>query len=1285
MDFAGPSVPGAACKRGQNSRMADPRKLGVAGLFISSEGIQMARQIVCNAVLVLLSVLSALSQSGDYTQVGVPSNSPQIPIPLGFIAPLTGQVHMEIPLATMSARNGIGVKARFSYDTSVITCPIGGPPTLCYGGGPQFGFVSDTDTELLSEWTATKCPSGYDGNAGIYRYFRVIDSNGQPHYISGTGTSPPQINIYNCLDPLNNKKITTPPQSLSAFSTDGQYYFSLRYGQTDGSNGDIVWSLNGSVVYQTGTSSSAFYDTNGNYLFQQHQLPGEYTTNPVTSSVSNGSCGTAQQNPNYVPDFDVIASDGTANTYTVNCTTYTVATNTTVTLITSLTLPDGTQYGFSYDPTHNYVLNGVTLPTGGTMSFTYGSAFYNTLPQLLSATFNGGTWTFTHTRTGSAPSYLITSTATSPPRYDAPSQSYISDKSIYTSTAWGGNTADPFYLANVQYYSGTSTLLKTVSATYSVYPTNPAPYNCLLSLSTTLNDTGQTSQTQYQYATACSILTQKQEFDYGVTTPTRTTKISYLADTSSTAYNSMYHIYNRPVSVSVYAGAGTSGSPVAATTYAYDEYGANYCKVFNGNAVPMLANITGAINHDDAGHSSTFYARGNVTSTSKLVSGSSYVTSHTCYDTLGNVTQTVDESGNPTNLDYTENWADTACEASGTLTRELPTTITDPMGNRLSTRSYSCTRLPEAVADENDLDANPSRSGITYNYDFAGRPLCINYPDGGETCNAYFMTYSTETTSITSAVSMATKTIVDGYGRVTESQITTDPEGIDYTDTTYDELGRKASVNNPYRSSADPTYGITYYYYDALGRSTSVVEPDGSSVTTSYSGNTTTATDEIGNKRKTQTDGLGRLTSVWEDPSTLNFETDYTYDILDDLICVQQQGGVSTPSGTGCAYSSSGDSTSPWRIRRFSYDGLSRLTSSTNPESGAEIYTYYANGPVQTKTAPAPNQTGTATLTTDYSYDADSRLTQQSYPGTTFPTITFWYDGAAPSGCTPAPPTVTDSNPKGYRTAMCDGSGATSWNHDSLGRILGSQEKIGTSSAEGVSYAYNLDGSLFKITDPLGGNTVQYNPGGAGRPLNAVDSAGHSYVTSATYAPFGALTGMVNGYTSSFSGINASNSYSSRLQPTVLSASTSSATVFSLSYGYRAKGKNNGNISQIVNNSNNSRTQNFTYDSLNRISTAASQATSGQYCWGQLFGYYSGTTLIPGIDAWGNLNQVTTSQCSALSFNQSSSYRNQITGFCYDSAGNLLDAIWLPRVGHPYVLLRPRGTAPLYCRRQLCL
>jgi serine/threonine protein kinase len=90
-----------------------------------------------------------------------------------------------------------------------------------------------------------------------------------------------------------------------------------------------------------------------------------------------------------------------------------------------------------------------------------------------------------------------------------------------------------------------------------------------------------------------------------------------------------------------------------------------------------------------------------------------------------------------------------------------------------------------------------------------------------------------------------------------------------------------------------------------------VLEPDGSTASTSYSGACTTATDETGKARKSCSDGLGRMTQVFEDPNSLNYETDYGYDALDNLTSVTQKGGASSGS---------------WRTRGFQCNSLSQLS-----------------------------------------------------------------------------------------------------------------------------------------------------------------------------------------------------------------------------------------------------------------------------------------------------------------------------------------------------------------------
>ena len=79
-------------------------------------------------------------------------------------------------------------------------------------------------------------------------------------------------------------------------------------------------------------------------------------------------------------------------------------------------------------------------------------------------------------------------------------------------------------------------------------------------------------------------------------------------------------------------------------------------------------------------------------------------------------------------------------------------------------------------------------------------------PDGGQVAKCYSDISGTSchsaskpltivtTTKVTSAISVTDTEIIDGLGRETQHQLNSDPTGVDYTDTTYDALGRKASV-----------------------------------------------------------------------------------------------------------------------------------------------------------------------------------------------------------------------------------------------------------------------------------------------------------------------------------------------------------------------------------------------------------------------------------------------------------------------------------------------------------
>jgi RHS repeat-associated protein len=223
------------------------------------------------------------------------------------------------------------------------------------------------------------------------------------------------------------------------------------------------------------------------------------------------------------------------------------------------------------------------------------------------------------------------------------------------------------------------------------------------------------------------------------------------------------------------------------------------------------------------------------------------------------------------------------------------------------------------------------------------------------------------------------------------------------------------------------------------------------------------------------------------------------------------------------------------------------------------------------------------------------------------------------------------------------------WTHDQVGRI--NQENRSMSGAGGKhdTDGYNLDGSLHTMSSLGYTSTYVYSP--VGRPVSVTTDYANMHAVSATYAPFGGLTSMSLGPTPTL----VTNVYNNRLQPLLLSAVAGSTTVMSLCYDFHSgvalssapcsfpgyTSGNNGNVFQIVNNRDNTRTQNFTYDSLNRISQASSSGTN----WGEAFT----------IDPWGNLTNRAgvTGKSNTEPLNASATAQNRLTGYGYDAAGNM--------------------------------
>ncbi|MBI4597338.1 MAG: VCBS repeat-containing protein [Candidatus Omnitrophica bacterium] len=532
------------------------------------------------------------------------------------------------------------------------------------------------------------------------------------------------------------------------------------------------------------------------------------------------------------------------------------------------------------------------------------------------------------------------------------------------------------------------------------------------------------------------------------------------------------------------------------------------------------------------------------------------------YDAYGNVKTVKDALGRVTTNTY---------DASGTYLIEIKNAL-----NHTRALVYD----PRTGAVISSTDANGVTS--TTEYDVLGRVTKVIGPTDTSSLPTISYEYILSSVPITTVTrtrinsgqtpTIDVSTFMDGLGRTIQTRTPAEDstKQIVTGAVEFNARGQVAQQWVPYLDEFSMTYVATgppghlatvSYTYDPPGRLLTTTNADGSTTHTQYDDWSVTGTDANEHQTRHTNDAYGRLIKAEELNETETYTTTYEYDTLNNLTQVTDTKG---------------------NITRITYDSLGRKRSMDDPDMGHWSYEY---DPVDNLT----KQTDARGVVTNFSYDELNRLQQKSYtiPSTLHlppsTSVSYTYDNPAKSFA------------KGKLTEISDGSGSSSFEYDTLGRLIKESKTI-DSTTHTVHRTYDLPGRLVTLTYP-DTDVASYtynNQGGietvdvtsATRPLSHL-------VTDVQYNAAGQMLKIAYG-----NGVVSDYSYDPqtlRLNHLATWSPGHSATLQDFSYDFDAV----GNVKSITDRVHTG-TQTFEYDDLNRLTRAQGAYGDLQYAYDPL-------------------------------------------------------------------------------------
>ena len=1163
-------------------------------------------------------------------------------------------VYFAIPVLNKAGR-GMSFTYDLSYNSSIWT-PVNSSGVTQWQPDGIWGWRGTTEAAVgyvLQTTTQASCSYFLGGRLQTY-YFTIWTTAGYGDQFGVFHPAYVQTNDYlgSCGAGFSYKP------TGSATATDGSGY---TISVSDSSKVTVT-SRSGRVIAAPITrsaSSGSYTDANGNQLTANTNGQLFDTLSSTTPVLAVSGSGT----PTSPIKFEYTNPQNTQSTYTMNYTQYTVQTAFGVSgiteygrlsnpLVSSIQLPDGSSYSFTYEKTPGsctplsgtYSTNcvtgriaSVTLPTGGEINYAYsggsnGIESDGSTAGLTRTLTPGGEWQYARTQVSGA---HWQTQVTSPP--DPLNSGSASDVNVIDFQE-DGNTANPTYnfyeTQQLAYQGGTSgTLLSTTIVCYNGNGVT-SPSSCASTgvssplLRTTVfrqlpNASGLQAETD-SAVTTFGLRTEVDDYDFGsgaVGSLIRKTKTTY-ADLGN-------NIVDRPMTVTI---EDSNNNVWGTTTYGYDA----------GTPTPTSGTPQ---------HIAVTGSRGLLTSVAAQANGTTTLyRAYTYYDT-GNLETSTDVS-----TSSTTNGAQTTYNYSPTAScgNSFVTSITEPLSLSRS-MTWNCTGgVLLSLTDENGNTSSTAYSGSNYSNVF-WRPYSST-DNAGNTTNYFYYLNSSDQQFQTESKYASTfnggnsivdiLTTNDGFGRTIFGQTKQGPNATNYDTvaTCYDSFGRKSAMTLPY-SAAAVTSNIqscpsgqaqTDYTYDALSRTASVSDSGGGLTTYSYSENDVLQTLTSPTQAKQQEyDALGRLTSVCEitsgttafpgasckqDTSATGYLTQYAYDVLGDRTGVTQN-----------AQASSGQ-----QARAYTFDMLGRLKTETNPEMNNTAVTYSydslssdASCGTITSAGNMLKRLDAAQNATCYSgYDAYHRVGSIIYPGTSTPSKNFVYDTATVNGTS-----MLNAKTRLAEAYTCIGTCSSKitdlgFSYKTTGQTSDVWEltpNSGTNTYYHVSSLYWPNGAVNTLSNLSGLPTITYSTDGEGRMSTVTASSGQNPVTGVTYNPNG--QGQITALT-----FGSSDSDSFTFDP-----NTGRMTQYQYSVGSSPQtdtGKlswnPNGSLQQLIIadqlNPADSQTCAYTHDALGRVASA----NCGASTWSQTFSY----------DPFGNIMKDVPAGSTGMSFLPSYDYTN---------------------------------------------